>query len=617
MAIGPRSLTPADDSCAGPLPAPSTLHRIWDFARPYRLRIAAFLVTVVVGALLGLVPPVLAKTIVDSAVTEGDRRLVILLAVIAVAAAVASSMLSIVEGWLSSVIGEGLIYDLRVAIFDHVQRLPLTFFATAQTGALLSRLTSDVVGAQRVVTGMLGSVTSNVVVLMSTIGVMAALEWRLMVLAVVLVPAFFIPANRVGRQLRSLGLQEMDRNAEMSATAAERFGVAGAMLVKLYGCHESEVADFSLHAAGARDAGVRMAILGRSFFSILALVGGLGIAAVYGWGGLLVIGDTMTLGTLVALAALVTRIHQPLTALTTTRIDVMTGLVSFNRVFEVLDIPNPIVNRPTAVALDEVQGAIDYEDVWFTYPPGNDRSAPSSLAGPNVVHASPGPVLRGVSVHIAPGQLVAIVGPSGGGKTTLAGMLPRLYDVDSGRVRIDGHDVRDLTQESLRRAIGVVSQDPHLFHDTIAANLRYAAPAATIKDLRSACATARVDQFVSTLPQGYDTVVGDSGYRLSGGEKQRLSIARMVLKNPQVVVLDEATSSLDTENEAAVQAALGDALENRTALVITHRLSTIVAADLILVLDQGQIVESGKHRSLLRAGGLYADLYRSRLAQMK
>jgi len=612
MRMGPHSMMPSDPSAIqGASLDRSIVRRVGEFARPYRAQIAGFLAAIVAAALLGLVPPLVTKWIIDEAIPNGDRDQLSLLAGFAVAAALADAGLSLVERWLSARIGEGLIYDLRVRVYDHVQRLPVAFFTRAQTGALVSRLNNDVIGAQRALTGTLGSVVSNLVVLLTTVAAMAALEWRLTIFAIALLPAFLIPARRVGTKLQAISREQMERNARMNSTMTERFGVAGAMLVKLFGRHDDEAERFSDDAAGVRDTGVRSAVLSRIFFSAVSLVGALGIAVVYWWGGLMVISGDIELGTLVALGVLVQRIYQPLTALTNARIDVMTAFVSFDRVFEVLDIRNPIQDRPGAVDLLDVRGEIELDDVWFTYPTADDVSLPS-LAGAVADHdRSSGPVLEGVSARVAPGQLVAIVGPSGAGKTTLTSLLPRLYDVDSGAVRIDGHDVRDLTQRSLREAIGVVSQDPHLFHDTIAGNLRYAKPDATLDELRRACAAARIDHVIADMPEGYDTVVGDRGYRMSGGEKQRLSIARMLLKDPSIVILDEATSHLDSENEAAVQAALADALVGRTSLVIAHRLSTITTADQILVVDDGRIVETGSHDELLADEGLYADLYRT------
>jgi ATP-binding cassette subfamily B protein len=588
----------------------SVVRRVMGFARPYRAQIAGFLAAIVIAALLGLVPPLVTKWIIDEAIPRGDREQLSLLAGLAVAAALADAGLSLVERWLSARIGEGVIYDLRVRVFDHVQRLPVAFFTRAQTGALVSRLNSDVIGAQRALTGTLGSVVSNVVVLLTTVVAMAALEWRLTIFAIALLPAFLIPARRVGTRLQGISREQMERNARMNSTMTERFGVAGAMLVKLFGRHDDESSRFSDDAAGVRDTGVRSAVLSRIFFAAVSLVGALAIAVVYWWGGLLVIDGDIELGTLVALGVLVQRIYQPLTALTNARIDVMTAFVSFERVFEVLDIRNPIQDRAGAIDLLEVRGEVGLHDVWFTYPTADEVSLPS-LDGAVPDHdRSSGPVLRGIDAHIEVGQLTAIVGPSGAGKTTITSLLPRLYDVDSGSVRIDGNDVRDLTQETLRRAIGVVSQDPHLFHDTIAGNLRYARPDATLEELQRVCEAARIHQVIARLPEGYDTVVGERGYRMSGGEKQRLSIARMLLKDPAIVILDEATSHLDSENEAAVQAALAEALVGRTSFVIAHRLSTITTADQILVVDGGRIVESGRHDELLAAGGLYADLYR-------
>ena len=594
----------------------AVVRRVWAFARPYRAMLAGFLATIVLAAVLALVPPLLFKAIIDDALTPpADRGHLNLLAALVVAAAIGEAALGLGERWWSARIGEGVIYQLRVALFDHVQRMPLAFFTRTQTGALTSRLNNDVIGAQRALTGTLGSVVSNVIVLLTTLTAMIVLEWRLTALALVLLPLFILPAKRVGRRLQAITRHQMELNAAMNTTMTERFNVAGALVVKLFGRHGDEVAAFGTNADAVRRTGVTAAVYGRTFVIALTLVGAVGVAAVYWVGGQLVISETITVGTLVALAALVTRIYGPITQLTNARVDLMSAFVSFDRVFEVLDAPNPIVDRPGAVDLVAARGHIELDDVWFRYPSTRDVVVPSLEAelvrATGTVERPDEPVLRGITTSIEPGQLVALVGPSGAGKTTLSMLVPRLYDVTAGRVRVDGHDVRDLTQESLRAAVGVVAQDPHLFHDTIAANLRYARPTATDDELAAACRAAHIHDLIASLPDGYDTVVGERGYRLSGGEKQRLAIARMLLKDPAIVILDEATSHLDSENEAGVQRALARALAGRTSLVIAHRLSTITAADQILVLDAGRIVERGDHAALLAAGGLYAELYRT------
>jgi ATP-binding cassette subfamily B protein len=588
------------------------IRRVWRFARPYRSMLIGFLATIGGAALVALVPPLLFRRIIDDAIPAGDLGMLNTMALLVVAAAFADAALSFAERWWSSRIGEGLIFDLRVRLFDHVQRMPLAFFTRTQTGALVSRLNNDVIGAQRALTGTLGSVVSNVIVLVTTLVAMIALEWRLTLIALVLLPVFILPAKRVGRALQAITRDGMDLNAGMNATMTERFGVSGALLVKLFGRSDDERDGFADQAGQVRDIGVRSAVYSRTFFVALSLVAALGTAAVYWVGGRLAIEGAITVGTLVALAAYVGRIYQPLTSLSNARVDVMSALVSFERVFEVLDTPNPITDRPGAVDLVEPRGRIQVDHVRFRYP--NDDAMVASLEGGGVVvpaRPSDGWVLDDVDVTIEAGQTVALVGPSGAGKSTITSLVPRLYDVVEGSVRVDGHDVRDLSQASLRAAIGVVSQDPHLFHDTVAANLRYARPDATDAQLVEACLAARIHHVIEALPSGYDTVVGERGYRVSGGEKQRLAIARMLLKDPAVVVLDEATSHLDSESEAAVQAALAEALSGRTAIVVAHRLSTIVRADQILVVDAGRIVERGRHTDLLAAGGLYADLYRT------
>ncbi len=586
--------------------------RVWRFARSYRLMLLGFLATIVLAALVNLVPPLLIRRIIDDALPAQDRGAVAVLAGLMVAVAIGEALLSIFERLWSSRIGEGLIYDLRVALFDHVQRMPLGFFTRTQTGALVSRMNNDVIGAQRAITGTLGAVVSNVIVVATTIVAMLYLEWRLTLLSLVVLPVFVLPARRVGRRLQDLTREQMDLNASMNTTMTERFGVAGAMLVKLFGRQDQEVDEFGDRAGRVRDIGVRTALYSRTFFIALGLVAAVGTALIYWVGGELVISGALTIGTLVALGTYVTRIYTPLTSLTNARVDLMTAFVSFDRVFEVLDTPNPIQDRPGAVDLVDPRGTIRLDEVRFTYPTAAEAQV-ASLEAPGALPENDegAPVLKGLTATMEAGTMTALVGPSGSGKSTLSSLIPRLYEVSDGSVRIDDRDVRDLTQHSLRGAIGVVTQDPHLFHETVRANLRYARPDATDAELEEACRAARIWDVITALPNGLDTLVGERGYRLSGGEKQRLAIARMLLKDPCIVILDEATSHLDSENEAAVQAALDEALRGRTSVVIAHRLSTIVAADQILVLDDGRFVERGTHVSLLARGGLYADLYRT------
>jgi ATP-binding cassette subfamily B protein len=580
------------------------VRRIVGLCRPYRSALRWFLLCVVVSAVVGAVPPLILRALLDTAVPEAS----------AVGLAITASALSLAQRWYSARIGEGLIYDLRIALFDHVQRLPLSFFTRTQTGALMSRLNNDVIGAQQAVTNTLGAVVSNVITLVVTLSFMLALDWRLTILTLLVLPFFILPARRLGRRIVAATREGMQLNASMNNTVVERFNVAGALVVKLFGDHDAERDHFASRARRVRDIGITTAIYMRLLFVALGFVTAVGTAIVYLVGGNLVISDVISIGTIAAFVVYVGQIYQPLTQLTNARVDVMTAIVSFERVFEVLDFEPMITERPDAVELRGSKGRVTFEHVWFRHPSAAQSSIASLEEGVVVPDDDPSAwILRDVSFDVEPGEFVALVGPSGAGKTTSALLVPRIHDVVEGRVLVDGHDVRTLTLDSLRSAVGMVMQDPHLFHESIRSNLRYARPDADDAALEFACQRARIHDLISTLPEGYDTVVGERGYRLSGGEKQRLAIARMLLKDPSIVILDEATSHLDSESELAIQRALSDALAGRTALVIAHRLSTIVAADRILVLDNGRIVEEGDHETLLAAGGLYADLYRTQL----
>ncbi len=590
---------------------PGTTRRIVGFARPYRRSIAAFLVTVVLDALTVVVTPLLFKVIIDDGVGKGNTSVVVWTAVALAAVAVADTVITLIGRFYSARIGEGLIFDLRTRVFDHVQRMPIAFFTRTQTGSLVSRLNSDVVGAQQAFTSTLSSVVSNVVSLVLVLITMLLLSWQITLVALALLPLFILPARWVGKRLAAITRESMQLNAAMSQTMTERFNVSGALLVKIFGRLDDESGQFRGKAGRVRDIGVTAALYSRVFFSALILVASLATALVYGLGGLLAIQGTIQVGTLVALAALLRQLYGPLTSLSNVQVDVMTALVSFERVFEVLDLPPMVDDRPDAVELPPGADTVEFRDVVFRYPSADEVSL-ASLESVAVLDSTPSQtVLDGVGFTVRAGQMVALVGPSGAGKTTITALVSRFYDVNSGAVLVGGRDVRDVTQTSLHHAIGVVTQDAHMFHDTIRANLLYARPDATDEELHEAVRAAHIGDLVAGLPDGLDTVVGDRGYRLSGGEKQRLAIARLLLKAPSIVVLDEATAHLDSESEAAVQRALATALTGRTSLVIAHRLSTVRDADQILVVEAGRVVERGTHHELLAAEGLYADLYRT------
>ncbi|MFF3984404.1 MULTISPECIES: ABC transporter ATP-binding protein [unclassified Streptomyces] len=594
----------------------ATLRRIAAFARPHRAGIVRFVLLGVVTALLAVATPVLAGHVVDAIVSGHDTGTVVRLSLLIALVAVAEAALGVLGRRLSAALGEGLILDLRTAVFDHVQRMPVAFFTRTRTGALVSRLNNDVIGAQRAFANTLSGVVSNLVTLLLTLVVMLTLSWQITLLALVLLPLFVVPARRMGGRMARMQREAAALNAAMGTRMTERFSAPGATLIKLFGRPEEESAEFAARAARVRDIGVRTATAQSVFMTALTLVSSLALALVYGLGGWFALRGTLEPGAVVSLALLLTRLYAPLTSLAGARVEVMSALVSFERVFEVLDLKPLIEEKPDAREVPEGPVAVEFEDVRFAYPAA-DQVSLASLEEVAVLDSRGGSeVLHGISFRAEPGQTIALVGSSGAGKSTIAQLLPRLYDVDEGTVRIGGTDVRDLTAGSLRATLGMVTQDGHLFHDSVRANLLLARPGAADEELWDALDRARLGEVVRSLPDGLDTVVGERGYRLSGGERQRMTIARLLLARQRVVILDEATAHLDNTSEAAVQEALAEALEGRTAVVIAHRLSTIRAADQILVVEAGEIVERGTHEELLLADGRYAELHRTQFAEV-
>jgi ATP-binding cassette subfamily B protein len=608
-----RSLS-RDQSVKDATLAPGTRRRVFGYAKPYRRLIIAFLAVVIFDAVIVVAVPLLLKDIIDRGVIPHDSSVVVRLAFVVAAIAVLDAVLTVISRWYSAKIGEGLINDLRGEVFGHVLRQPIAFFTRTQTGSLVSRLNNDVIGAQQAFTSVLSNVVSNLVSVVLVVGAMIALSWQLTLGALVLVPLFLLPAKYMGRRLATLSHRQMGLNADMGTRMTERFNVAGALLVRLFGDPAREQVEYAERAGKVRDIGVDIA-LNRSFFLAgMSFIAAVATAMVYGFGGLMAVAGSLSVGTLLALAALLARLYGPLTSLSNVRVDVMTALISFERVFEVLDLQPLVAERSDARTLPSGPLGIELDDVTFRYPSADEVSLASLESISTGDRRAGGTVLHDVSLSVEPGQLVALVGPSGAGKTTLTSLVARLYDPTSGAVRIGGLDLRDVTMASLRDRIGVVTQEAHLFHDTIRANLLYARPEATERQLHEALEAAQIAHLIDDLPEGLDTVVGDRGHRLSGGEKQRLAIARLLLKAPDIVVLDEATAHLDSESELAVQRALDAALEGRTSLVIAHRLSTIRQADRIVVVDDGRVVETGRHEELLALGGLYAHLHATQFA---
>jgi ATP-binding cassette, subfamily B, bacterial len=603
-----RSMT-ADPSLKQQKLKPGTIGRIFSFAKPYQVSIYIYLATVVVDAALIVATPLLLKRLIDDGVIPQNGAIVTQLAIWVGLIAIADAAFNMLGRYFSSRIGEGLIYDLRSLVFAHVQKQSIAFFTRTQTGALISRINSDVIGAQQAFTSTLSGLVSNVVSLLLVGITMFFLSWQITVFSLLMLPLFLYPTKWVGRRLQALTRESFTLNSQMSSTMTERFNVSGAMLVALYGQQERERDGFGVRARRVADIGIRMAMLNRLFFIALTSVAAIATAFAYGIGGHLAISGELTVGTLLAITALLARLYGPLTAISNVRIDVMTSLVSFERVFEVLDLEPMVKNKAGARALTSTKGKVEFKDVDFSYPNADEISLASLESVAKVETIASGQVLHNLSFVVEPGTTTALVGPSGAGKTTISALIPRLYDVTGGSISVDGTDIREITLDSLRQSIGVVMQDAHLFHETIAENLRYAKEDATQEEMESACKAAQIWDLVSSLPNGLDTMVGERGHRLSGGEKQRLAIARLLLKSPSIVILDEATAHLDSENEQLVHEALSNALKGRTNIVIAHRLSTVREADQILVLEKGVIVERGTHETLIAKGGLYSELY--------
>jgi ATP-binding cassette subfamily B protein len=588
---------------------PGTLKRIFAYAIPYKSVFALFLICLIADAVLTIATPLLLRELIDNGVIPKDRGVVTTMAVAVALLAIASAAVNIVVRWISAKIGEGLIYDLRSQVFRHVQEQSIAFFTRTQTGALISRINSDVIGAQRAFTSTFSGIISNVLTLILVVGTMLALSWQITVASLLLLPIFLAPTKWIGARLQGYTRESFEMNAEMSSTMTERFNVSGALLVKLYGDLNQESKVFKTKARKVADIGISMAMLNTFFFIALISIAALATAIAYGIGGHLAIDGAITVGSLIAITTLLARLYGPLVALATVRVDVMGALVSFERVFEVLDLEPMVKEEESPKKLESQTPAIAFTNVRFTYPKAQEISLASleAAALPEVKEAEE--ILKGISFEVKPGTVTALVGPSGAGKTTISALLPRLYDVTSGEISIDGEDIRNFTLDSLRRSIGVVMQDSHLFHDTITSNLRYAKSDATLEEMQTACEAAQIWELVSSLPNGLETMVGERGHRLSGGEKQRLAIARLLLKSPSIVILDEATAHLDSENEELVQRALAQALHGRTSIVIAHRLSTVMSADQIIVLENGSIAERGRHEELVQKGGLYSELF--------